>query len=120
MKSEVQMSNPTATPGCVSHDWLACKGCPGKGGNCRKSNALYRLSCCLCPEEEGCVYVGETARNLYTRAREHMNKYQSNKTRSESFITTHQDEKHTGLPPNFKAEVLETFKDCLSRQVAEG
>ena len=66
------------------------------------------------------MYVGETARNLYTRAREHMNKYQSNKTRSESFMTTHQDEKHTGLPPNFKAEVLETFKDCLSRQVAEG
>jgi hypothetical protein len=27
---------------------------------------------------------------------------------------------HTGLPPDFKAEVIGTFKDCLSRQVSKG
>ena len=120
MKSEVQISNPTATPGCSSSDCLACKDGPGTGGSCRRSNALYKLSCCMCPESERCTYVGETARNLYTRAREHVNKYQSKKTRGESFIATHQDLMHTGLPPEFKAEVMATFKDSLSRQVAEG
>jgi hypothetical protein len=62
-----------------------------------------------------CTYVGETARNLYTRAREHVNKYKTKKTRGESFIATYQDQMHTGLPPEFKAEVMTTFKDSLSR-----
>ena len=74
----------------------------------------------MCSEYEICTYVGETARNLYTRGREHVSKYQSRKTRGESFIATHQDQKHTGLPADFKAEVMGTFKDCLSRQVSEG
>ena len=63
---------------------------------------------------------GETSRNLYTRAKEHMNKYLSRKTRAESFIHTHQNERHTGLPAQFEAKVVGNFKDCLSRQVSEG
>ena len=119
IKSEIQVSNPTATPGCQSGDCLACKGGRGTGGNCRKSNVVYRLDCDLCPEDQ-CTYVGETSRNLYTRAKEHVNKYMSRKTRAESFITTHQDDKHSGLPADFKAKVIDSFKDCLSRQVSEG
>ena len=120
LKSQVQVSNPTATPGCTSGDCQACRGGPGAGGNCRRSNVLYRMDCGLCEEEGRCTYVGETSRNLYTRAREHMNKYLSRKTREESFIHTHQNERHTGLPAHFEAKVVGNFKDCLSRQVSEG
>ena len=120
VKSQVQVSNPTATPGCTSGDCQACRGGPGAGGNCRRSNVLYRMDCGLCEEKGRCTYVGETSRNLYTRAREHMNKYLSRKTREESFIHTHQNERHTGLPAHFEAKVVGNFKDCLSRQVSEG
>ena len=115
----VQQSNPTASNGCQGRDCLACKGGAGSGVSCRKSNVVYRLDCNLCPEDQ-CTYVGETSRNLYARAREHVNKYMSRKTRAESFITTHQDDKHSGLPADFTAKVVESFKDFLSRQVLEG
>ena len=74
VKSQVQVSNPTATPGCTYGDCQACRGGPGAGGNCQWPNVLYKLDCCLFEEEERCTYVGETSRNLYMRAREHMNK----------------------------------------------
>ena len=32
----------------------------------------YEIECKLCPEGRRPVYIGETARNLYTRAKEHM------------------------------------------------
>jgi hypothetical protein len=48
IKSQVQVSNPKATPGCQSGDCLACKGGPGTGGNFRRSNVLYRLDCSQC------------------------------------------------------------------------
>ena len=120
LKSQVQVSNPTATPGCPSGDCLACRGGPGTGGNCRRSNVLYRIDCGLCEEEERCTYVGETSRNLYTRGKEHVNKYQSKKTRAESFMHVHQNERHPGLPAEFQAKVVGSFKDCLSRHVSEG
>ena len=65
VKRTVQKSNPTATPGCPYTDCLACKGGRGMGGNCGKSNVQYELECRMCPEEEKCVYIGETSRNRY-------------------------------------------------------
>ena len=118
IQSSLKSKHP-AKHGCQSGDRLTCKGGSGTGGNCRRSNVLYRLDCSLCPEEE-CTFVGETSRNLYTRAKVHETKYLSRKTRAESFITTHQDQRHAGLPAEVKAKVTEIFKDCLSRQVSEG
>ena len=120
VKSEVQKSNPTATPGCDNLDCLACKEERGKGGRCLKSNVQYELRCRLCPEEDGCIYVGESARNLYTRGREHIEKYRSRKRNVDSFIKTHQDEEHPGMPADFGAKVTGMFRDCLTRQVSEG
>ena len=54
--------------------------------------------CRLCPEEDGCIYVGESARNLYTRGKEHIEKYKSKKRNIDSFIRVHQDEEHPGMP----------------------
>ena len=87
VKREVQQSNPTATHGCTSCDCLACKDGRGKGGGCRRSNALYQVQCKQCPTESPSVYIGETARNLYSRAREHKKNYDSGK--GESFMVRH-------------------------------
>ena len=118
IKRVVQKSNPTATGGCQGGDCLGCKAGRGKGGACRKSNVVYEIACNLCPENNQSVYIGETARNLYTRGREHTANYQ--KQTQESFMKKHQNEKHDGAPADFHARVRTCFKDCLSRQVAEG
>ena len=112
----VQKSNPTATEGCLSGDCLACKG--ERAGPCRRSNVLYQFSCNQCPDGGQSVYLGETARNLYTRGREHVRNY--DRQNSESFMNKHQTEKHAGVAADFGAKVLKSYKDCLSRQVSEG
>ena len=84
-----------------------------------KSNVTYEMECRLCPEGDKCVYVGETSRNLFTRANEHMEKYRSTKRNPDSFIKKHQLDCHHDLPADFKAMVTGSYKDCLSRQVSE-
>ena len=118
VKSVVQKSNPTATPGCGYTDCMACAGGPGKGGNCLRSNVQYELRCGKCPVEEPSVYLGETSRNLYTRAREHKKNYR--RGGENSFIVNHQAEKHQGETPAFEAKVVKSFRDCLTRQISEG
>ena len=118
IKRSIQKSNPTSSGMCQSGDCVVCRGGEGGGGCCRKSNVVYEYSCQLCPDGEQAVYIGETARNLYTRGREHTRNYQKKET--ESFMYKHQTEKHSGVEPEFKAKVKYGFQDCLSRQVAEG
>ena len=110
----------SATPGCDHGNCLACVDGRGKGGNCHKSNVQYEMDCLLCPPGQESVYIGETSRNLYTRGREHIDKYRSTKRNKDSFIKKHQDEKHGGCEAMFRAKVTGTFRDCLSRQVSEG
>jgi hypothetical protein len=120
IQNEVQRPNPTGSPGCSNVDCLACVEGRGQGGNCLKNNVQYELECRLCPLDDKCVYVGESARNLYTRGKEHIEKYRSHKRNKDSFIKKHQDEKHDSQPADFKAKVTGVFRDCLSRQVSEG
>ena len=117
VKSDVQRSNPTATPGCTDSDCLPCKEERGGGGQCRKTNIQYSMDCRLCPESDPTTYIGETSRNLYTRAKEHVDKCETRK--EDSFMWTHQEEKHNGAEADFKASVTHSFRDCLSRQVSE-
>ena len=117
VKNIVQKSNPTATPGCADSDCLPCRGGRGKGGSCRKSNVQYSMECNQCPDSDPTVYIGETSRNLYTRAKEHNDK--SLAKASDSFMWVHQEEKHSGAEADFNAKVTHSFRDCLSRQVSE-
>ena len=89
-----------------------------EGGCCRKSNVQYQLSCNLCPADRPSVYIGETARNLYTRSKEHVQNYA--RQNGESCMKKHQDDKHHGIDADFSAKVTASFNDCLSRQVSEG
>ena len=95
-----------------------CKGGTGSCGLCKKSSVVYEIACQLCPEDQQAVYLGETARNVYTRGKEHQRNYA--KREPESFMHKHQQAKHYGAEADFKAKVKYSFKDCLSRQVAEG
>ena len=116
VKRKVQIANPTASGSCQAGDCVACKG--GRGTRCRKSNVLYEFACQMCPEDNQAVYLGETARNLYTRGREHSRNYQ--KSEGESFMHKHQQDRHFGAEADFQARIKSSFKDCLSRQVSEG
>ena len=81
---------------------------------CHKSNVLYEWKCRNCNN----VYIGETSRNCYTRAKEHMGK--AHEKSKESFIHNHQIEKHNGEEADFSVNVIKSFNDPLSRQVYEG
>ena len=124
IKKTLQKSNPTATPGCEEEDCLACNQERGKGGDCRKNNVNYEVECRMCPEGESPVYIGETSRNLYTRAKEHVNN--QHRTYGEegesSFMKKHMEEYHqdTAIRNCFKAKVITTNTDSFSRQIREG
>ena len=110
----------------MTHDCVACVVKRGSGGKCRKGNTTYQKECLQCEElanqtnkqMDRTTYIGETSRNLYTRGKEHIYKYQS--SNSESFMLQHQEEKHNCQPAVFNAKVTGSYRDCLSRQVAEG
>ena len=116
LKSEVQKSNPTETPGCSKGDCVGCSAGRGEGGKCHKSNINYIIECMECPEEERAAYIGETSKNLYTRAAQHI----AMRNQEESFIKKHEIEKHDGKTVEMRARVTHTHKDCLSRQIQEG
>ena len=118
--AEVHKSNLTGTPGCDNGDCLACKEGRGKGGSCLKSNVQYELRCRRCTGDDQCVYLGETARNLYTRGCEHVDKYHSRRRNHDSFIKKHQLERHHDEPADFAAKVMGSFRDCMTRQISEG
>ena len=116
IKSIVQKSNPTETPGCGQSDCMACAVGRGEGGNCQRSNIQYEMRCGTCQDETP-VYIGESSRNLYTRAKEHRQAYR--RGGDNSFMAKHQAEKHQGERGVFTAKVVKTFKDCLRRQISE-
>ena len=118
VKHQLQKSNPTKSLGCENSDCVPCSEGRGRGGNCLRSNVTYEMECKLCVGEDKCIYVGETSRNLYTRAKEHVNKSTST-TSQDSFIKQHQAEVHQDEAANFKARVTGSFRDCLSRQISE-
>ena len=116
LKRELQKSNPLATPGCGREECIGCNRERGEGGHCMRNNINYEIECQLCKETTPTVYIGETARNLYTRGGEHLQK----KGNEDSFMKKHMNEKHPGAENDFVARVTHSNKDCLTRQVREG
>jgi hypothetical protein len=117
MKRVLQVSNPLESKGCDSPDCLPCKDGRGNGGNCRGCGTNYQIECQLCPDGERPVYIGESSRNLYTRSREHVSRYQAGK--NTSFMAKHQTTAHQGQEASYKAKVTASTRDCLTRQVRE-
>ena len=113
IEKSLQNPNPTASNKCGKSDCVIDNQ-PGGGKLCHKSNVLYEWKCRNCDN----VYIGETSRNCYTRAKEHMGK--AHEKSKESFIHNHQIEKHNGEEADFSVNVIKSFNDPLSRQVYEG
>ena len=65
------------------------------------------------------VYIGESRRSLYKRTKEHIE--DAKKDAPESHIRKHWGECHPEMleMPIFKFNIVKSFKDSLSRQVAE-
>ena len=117
IKSVLQRSNPLETPGCDDEECLPCKPGRGEGGQCDGCGVNYQIECQLCPDDQKEVYIGESSRNLFTRSLEHVNNFRSGL--QSSFMLKHQNDKHSGEEPNFKASVTARTRDCLARQVRE-
>ena len=117
MRRVLQVSNPMETKGCDESDCLPCKDGRGEGGNCRGCGVNYEIECEQCPEGEKAVYIGESSRNLYTRAKEHVSMHRTGE--ATSFMAKHQASAHPGEEARYKAKVTASTRDCLSRQVRE-
>ena len=99
--------------------------------NCKKRNILYENLCQECNKDTEKVkdekflkngkgiYVGESSRSLYERAKEHQAEKENLSEDSHQvkhWLTSHQE---MSSPPEFKFRIIQTFRDPLSRQLAE-
>ena len=117
VKTKLQKTNPGRDKGCRSTDCLACKHGRGKGGECRRNNVGYALTCDLCGYEKVC-YDGETGQNVYTRGLKHMANYRGKV--ADSPLWKHAQLMHNGSPElSFSMKVVKSFRDPLTRQVNE-
>ena len=111
---QLQKTNPTGSSECQEVKCPVCQQPGGGSGRCRKSNITYKYVCNKC----SATYIGETSRNLYTRGLEHQDKFE--KRKPDSFMYNHQEERHPGDQPDYNVSVVGSYRDPLSRQVAEG
>ena len=65
------------------------------------------------------IYVGETSRSIFERAREHIKA--GSEKKEESFIAKHWEENHPELenPPRFRFRIVKSYRDPLTRQIGE-
>ena len=113
IKRLVQKSDPFKEDTCKKE--RTCMVCGSGGeGRCREYEVTYEVECKEC----GGKYIGETARNAYTRGLEH--KTGLNKKDKNSALHEHCMEEHEGRPAEFKMKVTGTYrKDPLKRQISE-
>ena len=115
LKGILQKSDPFKSKTCSDID--RCMVCSTGGkGRCRVSSVTYKIECNECSD----VYIGETARNAYTRGREHMDDYI--KKQECSILLRHATKAHSnnaGERPDYKMSVVGVHSDALTRQITE-
>ena len=83
---------------------------------CRRANVTYEICCGLCESK----YIGETARNAYTRGVEHFDAFRRGD--KDSVLRRHAESCHRGIPPGdmcYNMRVTGHYSDSLTRQTAE-
>ena len=94
----------------------------------QRSNIVYRATCLVCEEEletgrrseeDVGVYIGESSRTLAERATEHIQG--SKLLKEDNYIVKHWVNHHPERlePPVVRFRVIKSFKDALSRLLAE-
>ena len=119
VKSLLQRSDPFRVSSCSRGDCFVCTS-DGKG-NCRAKGVTYEVCCVPCskmPSPCRCKYIGETARNAYSRGKEHLSGLM-NRSKS-SVLWDHCKEVHNGSIVDFKMSVIKRYKnDAMMRQIME-
>ncbi|KAK6757075.1 hypothetical protein RB195_015104 [Necator americanus] len=95
------------TPNCI-----ICR--TGRPGDCLKSGVIYLISCTNYGDE----YVGETARPLYVRIKEHVNG--KNRLREWTPLGVHRTQKHDGADFKIGVQILGHESKTLARKSLEG
>ena len=123
-------TNPWGPQDCLREDCTTCNQMDEKRIDCRKRNILYESECALCKTakdagDEGMlkrgvgVYVGESSRSIYERAKEHvagrMSRDEDNH-QVKHWLSSHEDLLE---PPQFRFSIIKTFQDPLTRQLSE-
>ena len=92
--------------------------CEGKGTSCTSKGVVYEAVCKTCldevPSQKSAVYIGETARQIGTRAMEHVDN--ATLFKQDSFILEHWMLNHPirTSPPVFKFKSVSKHRDALS------
>ena len=101
-------TNPWGPQDCSRRDCVTCNQGDERRIDCRKRNILYESECFMCSEARKAgkdierqdmkdgkgVYVGESSRSIYERAREHMADREKHKEESHQikhWLTSHED-----------------------------
>ena len=116
IKSLLQRSNPWPTGQCGRPDCFPCK--QEDGGDCQRSCVTYKIKCLKC-EALGIIaeYKGETARNMYSRGREHLDDLRLKS--DSSCMWAHCKKVHGSRVVEFSLQQTGTFSSALPRQVTE-
>ena len=125
-------TNPWGPQDCLRKECVTCAQDDNKRIDCKKRNILYESECVICGEERKRmekskdwkdtgrgVYVGESSRSIFERAKEHVagrNSLDEDNHQIKHWISSHED---LLAPPKFKFRIVKTFQDPLTRQLAE-
>ena len=83
-----------------------------KGGDCRKNEVIYQISCVTCEKEKKRrVYIGESHRNGISRSEEHMRDTKATKEEQikKSVMLRHDMEEHSGEEAEYRMKVLKSL-----------
>ena len=131
LKDVFPLTNSWDGAGCGREDCYTCKQGTEELPNCRRRNIVYESICSACnpgalskgPLKEydsstPSLYVGETARSLQERSKEHIADLESRS--SKSHMWKHQQQSHGGSSDaKFVFKIVEAPKSALSRQIGE-
>lgn len=111
LRSQLSKSNPWTGKTCGKAKCFPCR--KSGGGNCRRKNVGYIITC----EECGAEYHGETSRNMHSRGEEHLRAL-GNKAK-ESALWSHCVSDHNGQVATFSMRACGFFNEPLTRQINE-
>ena len=93
-----------------------------KGGDCRKKEVVYEITCKTCKPKMIYGYDGQTGRNAYTRGKEHVDSEKATKPseQEKSMMWRHQQSVHNGEKAEWEMKVHKAFqKQPLDRLICE-